>query len=62
MPTLARRPDPTSVTEVLEWAGEPLATQEVAMVSVLSRDAAAEQLAESGATRIPVGTDALWTL
>jgi predicted DsbA family dithiol-disulfide isomerase len=62
MPNVTRRADPASVSEVLQWAGEPLATQEVAAVAVLSRDAGAEQLAAAGATRIPLGSDALWTL
>ena len=62
MPQVERRPEPESVTEILEWADQPLATQEVAMIAVISRDAAHEQLAAAGATRIPLGTDALWTL
>jgi predicted DsbA family dithiol-disulfide isomerase len=62
LPTTARRDEPESVTEILEWAGEPLATQEVATIAVISRDAAAEQLAAAGATRTPLGSDALWSL
>ena len=32
-PELSRRPDPEAVEEVLEWAGMPVATAEVAMVA-----------------------------
>jgi predicted DsbA family dithiol-disulfide isomerase len=62
IPTVARRPEPESVTEVLEWAGEPLATQEIAMIMVRSPEDVTQELEEAGATRIPLGTDALWTL
>lgn len=62
LPDVARRPEPESVTEILAWAGEPLATQEVATIAVISRDAAAEQLAAAGAQRIALGSDALWSL
>lgn len=61
LPGVARRPAPASVTELLEWAGEPLATQEVAAVCELSRDEAAAELAKA-ARRIPLGSDALWEL
>lgn len=60
-PDLERREDPASVEEVLRWAGEPLATQEVAEVAGLSRDEASAELAQV-AERQPLGTDALWRL
>jgi hypothetical protein len=48
-PELVRRPDPESVTEVLAWAGEPLAAVEVAAVMDVSREQAEEQLALAAA-------------
>jgi predicted DsbA family dithiol-disulfide isomerase len=62
LPGVERRPDAASVTEVLAWAGEPLAAVEVAAVCGIERDEAIDQLAESGATRIPWGNGALWEL
>jgi len=61
LPGVARRPRPESVGALLEWAGEPLATAEVAAVCELSRDEAAERLS-AVARRIPMGGDALWEL
>jgi len=60
-PALDRRPEPESVTEVLEWAGEPLATQEVAVVCGLSLLEAHEELGRA-ARMIPLGTDGIWSL
>jgi predicted DsbA family dithiol-disulfide isomerase len=60
-PDLERRDDPTSVEEVLAWAGEPLATQEVAEVCGISFDDARAEL-ERVAHGHPLGNDALWTL
>lgn len=60
-PYLEQRPDPARATDVLTWAGEPLATAEVAAVAGISRDAARERLAEEGARELPFGTDAFWT-
>lgn len=61
-PDLERRDDPESVEEVLRWAGEPLATQEVAAVRGIGRDDAAAELRDAGAERQPLGSDALWRL
>lgn len=60
-PELARRPKPESVEELLAWAGEPLATAEVALVCQLELDEARRQL-EAAATALPAGGDAYWTL
>lgn len=60
-PEIERRPKPESVEELLAWAGEPLATAEVATVCQLDADEARRQL-ETVAERIPVGPDAYWTL
>jgi predicted DsbA family dithiol-disulfide isomerase len=59
LPDVPRRPDPESVLEALEWAGEPLATQEVAVLCNLSLAEAREQLAEV-AGETAVGSDAVW--
>jgi predicted DsbA family dithiol-disulfide isomerase len=60
-PELERRPAPQSVEEVLAWAGEPLATAELALL--LERDAH-ELRAELArvARAIPAGADAYWVL
>lgn len=60
-PELEARPDAEDVSEVLAWAGVPLATQEVAEVCGLSRDAAREQLEAAGAVEERVGADGFWT-
>jgi predicted DsbA family dithiol-disulfide isomerase len=60
-PALDRRPEPESVTEVLEWAGEPLATQEVAVLCGLSLMEAHEELGRT-ARMTPLGTDGIWSL
>lgn len=60
-PSLERRPAPEHAEDVLRWAGEPLATQEVAAVLGVDREAAREQLA-GVADELPLGTDALWRL
>jgi predicted DsbA family dithiol-disulfide isomerase len=60
-PDLERREDPESVEEVLRWAGEPLATEEVAVVCGIDRDTARREL-ELVAERQPLGSDALWRL
>jgi predicted DsbA family dithiol-disulfide isomerase len=59
-PELTRRPDPESAEEVLEWAGVPLATAEVA--AVLDREIAdvRGELAR-GASFEPVGVDGYWS-
>lgn len=61
-PGLERRAEPKDVTEVLSWAGYPLATQEVAEVCGTARDQAREQLAAAGAVEERVGRDGFWTL
>jgi predicted DsbA family dithiol-disulfide isomerase len=59
---LERRPKPESVEELLAWAGEPLATVEVALVCQLDVEEARRQLDQAGVTAIPVAGDAYWTL
>ena len=59
-PRLERRPEPESPEEVLEWAGEPLATAEVAAVcgsSIEDIQPELEQLADP----MPVGPEAYWS-
>lgn len=59
LPDVSRRAEPESVLDVLEWAREPLATQEVAVVCGLSLDEARRQLGEvAGETAI--GSDGVW--
>lgn len=59
-PEIERRSDPESVGEALAWAGEPLATAEVAAVCGLDRERARERLARA-ARLDPVGNDGYWT-
>jgi predicted DsbA family dithiol-disulfide isomerase len=59
-PDLPRRPRPESVAELLRWAGEPLATAEVALVMGLDRDEARAAL-EPVARFAPAGADGYWT-
>jgi 2-hydroxychromene-2-carboxylate isomerase len=62
-PALERRAAPASVGELLEWAGEPLATQEVAEVLGISREEAREQLSgQTGAVEQRAGSDGFWAL
>ena len=56
-----RRPPPTSVREVLRWADEPLATQEVAFVCDIPFDEARAELGRVAVER-HVGSDGLWSL
>ncbi|MGZ8649623.1 MAG: DsbA family protein [Solirubrobacteraceae bacterium] len=60
-PELARRPRPETVEELLAWAGEPLATAEVAAVSGRKP---AQARVELGRVARPVaaGADFYWTL
>lgn len=58
---LERRPKPSSVTEVLAWAGEPLATVEIAAVAQLDLAPTRAALARVGRCH-PTGADAYWTL
>jgi 2-hydroxychromene-2-carboxylate isomerase len=60
-PELERRAAPASVDALLEWAGEPLATAEVALVCGLSPEEARTQLARV-ARPVPAGADFYWTL
>lgn len=60
-PELARRPKPASVAEVLAWAGEPLATAEIAAVAQLGDAETRAALSRVGRAE-PVGADAYWTL
>jgi len=57
---LTRRPKPDSVAELLEWAGEPLATAEVIAVMGRSEQHVRAELARSGARAIPAGADCYW--
>jgi len=61
VPDLERRPDPESAEEVLGWAGEPLATQEVAVLLDIPFEAAREELGRV-AVENHVGFDGLWSL
>jgi 2-hydroxychromene-2-carboxylate isomerase len=61
VPGLDRRPEPTSVEEVLRWAGEPLATQEVAVVCGIPFEQARQELGLV-AVEQHVGSDGLWSL
>jgi len=61
LPRCERRVDPVSVEEVLSWAGEPLATQEVAVLMDLSLEDAREELGRV-AVETHLGFDGLWTL
>ncbi len=60
-PGLRRRPAPQSVVEVLEWAGEPLATAEVAAVCELPLEQAREELGRVAVER-HLGAEGLWAL
>jgi len=60
LPGSDRREAASSVLEVLEWAGEPLATREVAVVCDIGHDEAREQLGRV-ATERHLGFDGLWS-
>ena len=60
-PDLVRRPRPATVEELLAWAGEPLATAEVAVVTQLDPVDARAALSRV-ARAIPAGADSYWTL
>ena len=60
VPGLDRRDPPKSVLEVLEWAGEPLASREVAVVMDIDHAAAREELGRV-ADEEHVGADGLWS-
>jgi predicted DsbA family dithiol-disulfide isomerase len=59
-PELERRHAPESAAEVLEWAGEPLSTVEVAAVMGVEPDEARADLARIASLQ-PVGADGYWT-
>jgi predicted DsbA family dithiol-disulfide isomerase len=60
-PEVERREKPDSVATVLEWAGAPLATREVAEICEIDDAEAHTQLTEI-ATPEAVGDSAFWTL
>ncbi len=60
-PGLDRRAAPGSVAEVLAWAGEPLATAEVAAVMAAGPAEVRDQLHEVAEFR-PAGLDGFWSL
>ncbi len=60
-PELIRRAKPESVEELLAWAGEPLATAEVATIAQLDLGAARAAL-QDVARPLPAGADHYWTL
>ena len=61
VPAVDRRPPPASVEEVLRWADEPLATQEVAVVCDIPFEEARAELGRV-AVEYHVGSDGLWAL
>ncbi|MEA2312044.1 MAG: hypothetical protein QOE28_2012 [Solirubrobacteraceae bacterium] len=60
-PDLPRRAKPERVEDVLAWAGEPLATSEIALVGRLDRQKAFAQLAKVARPQA-AGADFYWTL
>jgi predicted DsbA family dithiol-disulfide isomerase len=60
VPGLDRRDPPGSVLEVLDWAGEPLASREVAVVMDVDHATAREELGRV-ADEEHVGADGLWS-
>jgi len=60
-PELVRRKHPGSAAELLAWAGEPLATAEVAAVLAVDTTRARTELSKV-ARPTPVGADFYWTL
>jgi hypothetical protein len=60
-PRLERRPEPGSAEEVLAWAGDPLATAEVAAVMGVAIEDARPDL-EQTAHPTPLGPEAFWSL
>jgi 2-hydroxychromene-2-carboxylate isomerase len=59
-PELVRRPKPKSVAEVLAWAGQPLATAEIAAIAQLDATHTRVELSRV-ARAIPAGADFYWT-
>ncbi len=60
-PALERRPSPRRAIEVLEWAGEPLATAEIALIARRDAERVRAEL-EPVAHRVDAGLDAYWSL
>ena len=60
LPHVERRAPATDPAEVLAWAGEPLATREVALVMDISDAEATDALRGSGATEIPLQSSSFW--
>ncbi len=60
-PDLTRRPRPAHVEELLAWAGEPLATAEVALITGLGHEEAIEAL-DRVAQPVETGADFYWAL
>ncbi len=60
VPGTDRRDPPGSALEVLEWAGEPLASREVAVVCDVDHASAREELGRIADER-HVGADGLWS-
>ena len=60
LPHAERRATPDDVSEVLAWAGVPLATREVAEICEIDDRDAREKLSRV-ATEHPVGADGYWT-
>lgn len=60
VPGSERRDPPGSVREVLQWAGEPLATREVAVVCDIAHEEAREELGRVADER-HMGFDGLWS-
>ena len=58
-PGLRRRPPPASVDELLAWAGQPLATAEVAAIMQLDHVHARVALGRA-ARPVPAGADSYW--
>ncbi|MDX6690693.1 MAG: hypothetical protein QOG15_2150 [Solirubrobacteraceae bacterium] len=60
VPGTERRKPPSSVLEVLEWAGEPLASREVAVVCDIDHTTAREELGRVAGEQ-HVGADGFWS-
>ena len=60
-PALGRRDEPADVAQVLRWAGEPLATAEVAAVCGIELDEARQRLGRV-ASEDHLGFEGLWSL
>ncbi len=60
-PELTRRAKPAAVEELLIWAGEPLATAEVAEIAQLDLEQTRTKLSRV-AQRTPAGADFYWTM